>query len=119
LLCRRLICRHEPLLSGTTDADLKFPERITNYTIDGELIEGVFACDLTLEEIKTLRAVQSNALRDPQYNGLFEVSHSVLNVTLHAFLLYHAKFVPRLRQLPVLLSSKGVMHSAETNLRAL
>jgi hypothetical protein len=100
VLCRRLICRHEPLLSGTTDADLKFPERITNYTIDGELIEGVFACDLTLEEIKTLRAVQSNTLRDPQYNGLFEVRHSVLNVTLHAFLLQPALVCPEVAATP-------------------
>jgi hypothetical protein len=68
------VCRHEPLLSGSTDADLKFPERYTSHIIDGKRYDGVFAHDLTLEEIKTLRAVQTNDLRDPQYNGLFEVS---------------------------------------------
>lgn len=67
------MCRHEPLLSGTTDADEKFPDMITVYTIDGDIFEGVFTTDLTLAEIKTLRAVQSNEQRDPQYDGQFEV----------------------------------------------
>ena len=71
--CRRLICRHEPLLSGTTDADDKFPERITTYTVDGEDMTGVFSTDLTLAEVKTLRARQPNALRDPNYDGQFKV----------------------------------------------
>eukprot|EP00892_Ulva_mutabilis_P008511 jgi/Ulvmu1/6031/UM027_0006.1 len=70
---RKLICRHEPLLSGTTDADAKFPDRMTAYTIDGDLYEGVFSTDLTLAEIKTLRAVQPNEQRDPQYGGMFSV----------------------------------------------
>lgn len=67
------MCRHEPLLSGTTDADEKFPDRITAYTIDGDLFEGVFTTDLTLAEIKTLRAVQTRQGRDPNYDGEFEV----------------------------------------------
>ena len=71
------MCRHEPLLSGTTDANAKFPDRITSYTIDGEVYEGVFSTELTLQEIKTLRAVQSNEQRDPQFNGLYEVRSRV------------------------------------------
>jgi hypothetical protein len=43
------------------------------YTIDGEDFEGVFSVDLTLKEVRTLRAVQPNALRDPNYNGTFKV----------------------------------------------
>ena len=66
------MCRHEPLLSGTTDADAKFPDRVTSYTIDGEVYEGVFSTDLTLAEIKTLRAVQSNEQRDPQHDGQYQ-----------------------------------------------
>ena len=29
------MCRHEPLLSNTTNADDVFPDKIRNYTIDG------------------------------------------------------------------------------------
>ena len=67
------MCRHEPLLSVTTDAKAKFKDKITSYTIDGEVCEGVFSTELTLQEIKTLCAVQSNEQRDPQFNGLYEV----------------------------------------------
>ena len=67
------MCRHEPLLSGTTDANAKFPDRVTSYTIDGEVYQGVFSTDLTLQEIKTLRAVQARGARDPNHNGKFEV----------------------------------------------
>ena len=30
------ICRHEPLLSATTDANAKFPQYITSKIVDGE-----------------------------------------------------------------------------------
>lgn len=73
-MCRNLICRHEPLLSNTTDADEKFPEKKTMYVIDGEEFEGVFSVDLTLDEIKTLRARQPNPKRDRAYDDLYEVS---------------------------------------------
>lgn len=69
---RGLFCRHEPLLSDTTDADEKFPERATTYTIDGVDYTGVFSVDLTSAEMKTLRAVQPNELRDPKWDGQFE-----------------------------------------------
>ncbi|KAG2491260.1 hypothetical protein HYH03_010466 [Edaphochlamys debaryana] len=67
------VCRHEPLLSGTTDADQKFPDRIRSYIVDGYNWTGVFSTDLTLAEVKTLRAKQQFAERDQSYNGQFEV----------------------------------------------
>lgn len=73
MLCRQLICRHEPLLSGTTDADKVFPNMKRNVTIDGEVFSGVFASDLTLAQVKMLRARQSNTQRDLQYDGIYRV----------------------------------------------
>jgi glycerophosphoryl diester phosphodiesterase len=60
-------------LSGTTDADEKFPELVTTYSIDGEDFTGVFSTDLTLAQIKTLRAKQALEFRDHNYDGMFEV----------------------------------------------
>lgn len=67
------ICRHEPDLNDTTDAFSKFPDLLTTYIIDGEEFEGIFSTDMTLEEVKTLRAVQSREYRDPNFDGMFEV----------------------------------------------
>jgi hypothetical protein len=72
-ICRHLICRHEPLLSNTTNADDVFPDRKKNYTIDGTEYAGVFSVDLTLAEIKTLKARQRVYFRDPNYDDQFEV----------------------------------------------
>ncbi|KAL4451383.1 hypothetical protein ABPG77_009455 [Micractinium sp. CCAP 211/92] len=69
----KLICRHEPELTGTTDAAAKFPDRVQTFNIDGSNVQGVFSFNLTLAEIKTLRAKQRVNIRDPQYDGLFEV----------------------------------------------
>jgi glycerophosphoryl diester phosphodiesterase len=52
------ICRHDADLSATTDAAERFPERVTTRTVDGSSIRGVFACDLTLAEVRTLKARQ-------------------------------------------------------------
>jgi hypothetical protein len=73
ILCRKPICRHEPLLSGTTDADQKFPALNTTKLIDGREYVGVFSTDLTLEQVKTLRAIQPNPLRSKRFDGKFEV----------------------------------------------
>ena len=67
------ICRHEPLLSNTTNADDVFADRVTNYTIDGAEYSGVFSVDLTLAEVRTLRARQRLYFRDPNYDDLFKV----------------------------------------------
>jgi glycerophosphoryl diester phosphodiesterase len=77
-MCSKLICRHEPLLSNTTNADEKFPDRKRKYIIDGEEFEGVFSVDLTLAEVKTLRARQPSKKRDPSFNDLYQVRRTFL-----------------------------------------
>lgn len=53
-----LVARHETLISETTDVAVrpKFADRKTEKTIDGETVEGWFAEDFTLAELKSLRA---------------------------------------------------------------
>ena len=71
---RQLIARHEPLLDGTTDVATKFPaSRKSTRMLDGVSTTAYFANDFTLAEIRTLRAVQPNASRDQQYNGLYGI----------------------------------------------
>jgi glycerophosphoryl diester phosphodiesterase len=72
----QLIARHEPDIGGTTDVATKFPERRTTKTIDGTTTTSWFVDDLTLAELKTLRAVERLPAVRPQntaFNGLFEV----------------------------------------------
>lgn len=70
-----LIARHEPLLDDTTDVKARpeFADRRTTRMVDGRSISGFFASDFTLEEIKRLRAVQSNPARSREYDGRYEV----------------------------------------------
>ncbi|MEB3213404.1 MAG: glycerophosphodiester phosphodiesterase family protein, partial [Leptolyngbyaceae bacterium] len=69
-----LIARHEPILDGTTNvAELFGADRMSTKNLDGEEVTAYFAEDFTLEEIKSLRAVQSRAGRDTSFDGLFEV----------------------------------------------
>lgn len=55
-----LICRNEQEIGATTDvADHpEFADRRTTRTIDGRQVEGFFAQDFTLAEIRTLRAIE-------------------------------------------------------------
>ncbi|HEX2493251.1 MAG TPA: glycerophosphodiester phosphodiesterase family protein [Steroidobacter sp.] len=71
----RLIARHEPLLDDTTDvkAHADFANRRSTKLIDGKCVEGFFASDFTLEEIKRLRAVQANPARSREYDGRYEI----------------------------------------------
>jgi glycerophosphoryl diester phosphodiesterase len=73
-----LVTRHENEISGTTDvADhLEFADRRTTKTVDGVPLTGWFTEDFTVEELRTLRAVErlpdvreENTL----YDGLFQV----------------------------------------------
>ena len=64
-----LIARHENEISGTTDVAGKFPERRRARTIDGRLVDGWFAEDLTLEEVRTLRARERLASRSHAFDG--------------------------------------------------
>jgi glycerophosphoryl diester phosphodiesterase len=70
-----LIARHEPNLIATTDVSSRpeFASRKRTAVVDGVSEEGFFASDFTLAEIKTLRAIQPLAERDPQYNGRFQI----------------------------------------------
>ncbi|MGL5871215.1 MAG: esterase-like activity of phytase family protein [Xenococcaceae cyanobacterium] len=70
-----LIARHEPNLIDTTDVSsrLEFADRKTTKNVDGEAVEGFFAEDFTLAEIKTLRAVQPRSFRDQSFNGQYEI----------------------------------------------
>jgi glycerophosphoryl diester phosphodiesterase len=71
-----LVCRHENEISGTTDIATRpeFADRRTTRTIDGEPVTGWFTEDLTLAELKTLRAKErlpqlrpANAAYDGRY----------------------------------------------------
>lgn len=69
-----LVARHEPILDGTTDIAAKFPAaRRTTRNLDGVPTTAYFASDFTLAELKTLRAVQSNAARSKAFDGLYEI----------------------------------------------
>ncbi|QBI52816.1 glycerophosphodiester phosphodiesterase family protein [Streptomonospora litoralis] len=73
-----LVARHENELSGTTDvADHpEFADRRTTKTIDGNSVTGWFSEDFTLEEIKTLRAVEripDIRPRNTRFDGRFEI----------------------------------------------
>jgi glycerophosphoryl diester phosphodiesterase len=72
----QLVARHEPDIGATTDVATKFAERKTTKTIDGTTTTSWFVDDLTLAELKTLRAVERLPAVRPQntaFNGLFEV----------------------------------------------
>ena len=68
-----LIARHENELGGTTDVADRFPDRRRTKTIDGQPVTGWFSEDLTLEEIKTLRARERLPFRSHAYDGKFTV----------------------------------------------
>ena len=73
-----LVARHENEISGTTDiaAHPEFAARRTTKTIDGAPVTGWFTEDLTLAELRTLRAVERlPAVRQENtiYNGRYQV----------------------------------------------
>ena len=73
-----LVARHENEISGTTDvADHPgFADRRTTKEIDGKVYDGWFTEDLTLAELKTLRARERIPDVRPEnvaYDGRFEV----------------------------------------------
>ncbi|PDP85507.1 glycerophosphodiester phosphodiesterase [Glycomyces fuscus] len=88
----RLICRHEQEIGQTTDVAERpeFADRRTTRTVDGHEVTGFFAQDFTLEEIRTLRAVERlqdvramNAMMDGTYGipTLEEVVELALSLT--------------------------------------
>jgi glycerophosphoryl diester phosphodiesterase len=70
-----LIARHEPNITNTTDvaSHPEFLSRRTTKNVDGVDETGWFASDLTLKEIKTLRALQTFPERPQQFNGRFKI----------------------------------------------
>jgi glycerophosphoryl diester phosphodiesterase len=69
-----LIARHEPNIGGTTDVATKFPaSRMRPRNVDGAMVTDFFATDFTLEEIRTLRAVQPFVYRPQEFNGKFKI----------------------------------------------
>ncbi|WP_347242442.1 esterase-like activity of phytase family protein [Nostoc sp. FACHB-888] len=85
-----LIARHEPalaILSADGSVDLsntttdvydiskypQFADRKKTVSLDGTEVTGWFAEDFTLEEIKTLGAIQRLPFRDQSFNGQFEI----------------------------------------------
>ncbi|MCK6505308.1 glycerophosphodiester phosphodiesterase [Myxococcota bacterium] len=68
-----LVARHENELSLTTDVAARFPDRKRTQVVDGEPVEGWFVEDLTLAELRTLRAVQPWAERPHDHDGLYPV----------------------------------------------
>lgn len=68
-----LVARHENEIGGTTDVATKFADRRRTQVIDGDTITGWWIEDLTLAELKTLRARERLPSRGHSYDGQFEV----------------------------------------------
>jgi glycerophosphoryl diester phosphodiesterase len=64
-----LVARHENEIGGTTDVAARFPDRKTTRTIDGRPVTGWFTEDLTLAELRTLRAKERLPLRSHAHDG--------------------------------------------------
>jgi len=73
-----LVARHENEISGTTNIAYKpeFSDRFSTKIIDGVTVKGWFTEDLTLAELKTLRARERIPLNRPQntaYDDQFDI----------------------------------------------
>jgi glycerophosphoryl diester phosphodiesterase len=74
-----LVCRHENEISGTTDvaARAEFALRRTRKSVDGNDVEGWFAEDFTLAELKTLRCRERLPELRPR-NTVFDGQEQIL-----------------------------------------
>ncbi len=73
-----LVARHETEISETTDVASReeFADRRRSKTVDGQLVNGFFAEDFTLAELRTLRAKERIPGLRPQnarYDGLYQI----------------------------------------------
>ncbi len=68
-----LIARHENEIGATTDVAARFPDRKRTKVVDGKSIDGWFAEDFTLAEIRTLRARERLPFRSHAYDGQFQI----------------------------------------------
>ncbi|GAA3665550.1 esterase-like activity of phytase family protein [Microbacterium marinilacus] len=86
-----LVARHENEIGGTTDVSERpeFADRRTTKTIDGVQVSGWFTEDLTLAELRTLRAKERLPQVRPQsaaFDGLYQVPtlDEVLDLARHS-----------------------------------
>ena len=68
-----LIARHENEIGATTDVARRFPERKRTAVVDGDTVEGWFAEDFTIDELRQVRARERVATRSRQYDGQFGI----------------------------------------------
>ena len=68
-----LIARHENEIGATTDVATRFPQRKREAMVDGVAVEGWFAEDFTIDELRQLRARERVATRSRQYDGQFAI----------------------------------------------
>ena len=70
-----LVVRHEPNITATTDVSERpeFASRKTTRLVDGVSETGWFTTDLSLAELKTLRAKQPMPERDQSHNGKYAI----------------------------------------------
>jgi glycerophosphoryl diester phosphodiesterase len=70
-----LVARHEPDISLTTDVATRaeFADRKRRIEIDGVMYEGWFTVDFSLQELRTLRAIQPREDRSKEYDGLYSI----------------------------------------------
>jgi len=68
-----LVARHENEIGGTTDVATKFASRKAVKVVDGDTVRGWFTEDVTLAELKTLRARERLTFRSHAYDGQFSV----------------------------------------------
>ncbi len=70
-----LIARHEPVLDATTNVTShpQFASRRVTRIVDGKPVTAFFASDFMLDEIKILRALQSNPARSKEYDNQYEI----------------------------------------------
>jgi len=68
-----LVARHENNIAETTNAHSVYPQFQKTKIIDGEEVKGIFTEDLTLKQLKKLKATQRLKQRPQDKNDLYEI----------------------------------------------
>jgi glycerophosphoryl diester phosphodiesterase len=68
-----LIARHENEIGATTDVATRFPQRKRVAIVDGVAVEGWFAEDFTIDELRQVRARERVATRSREFDGQFGI----------------------------------------------
>ena len=71
-----LIARHDPNLAPSTNVAsiARFADRKKSLSVDGELQDGWFVFDFTLEEIRSLGGISTAPERPHQFDGKFRIA---------------------------------------------